>query len=104
MELGIELDCRKCSEEDKIERGCNHDSPIQDYWVFGKEKYQRCPIRVINNKSLIYLKAFFFFEYQRLPNRGGWLDQPMKYTQIMMFIQSEKNQFRKEIAEKDNHA
>jgi len=50
-------------------------------------KIDRCPLRYINSTTLAYLDAYFYFTKGFLPNEGGWLKQPMKLVNILVFMQ-----------------
>ena len=86
----FELDCRTCTEEQKKDRGCESNSPIPDRWQIGNEKFQRCPIKFIDNNAFWCIKAYNFLEKGILPRQGGWLDQANKFIEIMDFINSNR--------------
>ena len=92
----FELDCRTCSEGQKIERGCEEDSPIPGVWKLDGWEFQRSPRKIISVVSLEFLRAYFFFGKGYLPNVGGWLDQPLKYVQAMVVIEREVARVREE--------
>jgi hypothetical protein len=90
------LDCRSCSEGQKIERGCEADSPVPGIWKLDDWEFQRCPRKIISGVSLEYLTAYFFFGKGFLPNAGGWLDQPAKFVQAMIVVEREVARVREE--------
>jgi hypothetical protein len=47
---------------------------------------RRCPVKEITQASNSMLEAYLMFEKGYLPNPGGWLEQPMKFSEIMFFI------------------
>jgi len=83
------LDCRNCSEDEKVERGCEKDSPIPDKWQIDEDVFQRCPLRLITRESLEWKEAFNFFKANFLPNPGTWQEQPVKFLEAMKFIDYE---------------
>lgn len=94
------LDCRKCNEYLKKERGCTEDSFIPGKWIdpFNpEESFQRCPRTVVTPESYEYLDAYFFFkEAHKFPHAGGCGDQPAKYIQTIKIIASEIQRIRQE--------
>ena len=92
----FELDCRKCSEGQKVERGCEEDSPIPGVWKLENWEFSRCPKRLVEIRSVEYLNAYFFFEKGYLPNAGGWLEQPAKFVHAMVLIEREVVRAREE--------
>ena len=92
----FELDCRKCSEGQKVERGCEEDSPIPGVWKLENWEFSRCPKRLVEIRSVEYLNEYFFFEKGYLPNAGGWLEQPAKFVHAMVLIEREVVRAREE--------
>lgn len=93
INAGLErLDCRTCTYNQKIERGCEHDSPIEGAWLIGDYSFNRCPLKVINRQSVSYLEAYKLFKLGYLPNSGGWLQQSKKFLDAMLFIDGEVKQ------------
>ncbi len=86
---GLKLDCRKCTEILKIERGCTIDSPIPGKWQINEWIFQRCPVRLVTRQSVEYLRAYRMFDRGYLPNQGGWLEQPAKFIEAMEVIERE---------------
>lgn len=85
----FKLDCLKCTEALKLERGCEGDSSIPGMWKIGDEEFSRCPRSLVTARSIEYLNAYIFFKEGFLPNPGGWLDQPLKFIQAMRVIEAE---------------
>jgi hypothetical protein len=89
------LSCRVCYQQRKVLYGCDIEvSPyrIEDYQV------THCPVKDLGGAESGYLQAYFEYQNGFLPNSGGWLDQPMKFTQAIFLIdklmdklQGEKN-------------
>ena len=86
----------------KTERGCDKDSPIPGAWKLGEWEFERCPLKIVTNQSLDYIRAYIFFQNGYLPNSGGWLDQSVKFIDAMEVIETEISKIREE-AEKDAH-
>jgi hypothetical protein len=85
----FKLDCHKCSDELKVERGCEKDSPIPGAWKLYDWEFQRCPLKIITRQSAAYLRAYNFFNKGYLPNTGGWMEQPVKFIEAMEIIERE---------------
>ncbi|MDD5108294.1 MAG: hypothetical protein PHC29_02110 [Candidatus Omnitrophica bacterium] len=90
------LDCQKCSDALKLERGCAADSNIPEMWKIGDWEFSRCPRGLVTIKSIEYLNAYIFFKEGFLPNPGGWLDQPLKFIQAMRLIAAEVIKIKEE--------
>jgi hypothetical protein len=72
---------------EKIERGCERDSPIPGVWEINEEySFQKCPIKLVTVQSLEYIKAYAFYKSGYLPNPGGWIDQPEKLFEAINVI------------------
>ncbi|MDD4873881.1 MAG: hypothetical protein PHE15_02760 [Dehalococcoidales bacterium] len=99
MEAG--LDCRKCINEEKEERGCEKDSPIPGYWKFDEFETSRCPVKLITKQSIRLLEAFLHFKQGFLPNAGGWMDQPAKLFEAFEIVETELRKIQ-EKKDKDN--
>jgi hypothetical protein len=85
----FKLDCHACSDDQKIERGCEEDSPIPGVWKLNNWEFARCPKKLVEERSVEYVSAYFFFCKGYLPNAGGWLEQPGKFVQAMVIIERE---------------
>ena len=73
----------------KAIRGCEKDVPsrsIQGYEI------TRCPLTFCGLAETQRIQAFKEYSRGFLPNRGTWLDQPMKFTQVMNLIEKELRQ------------
>lgn len=79
------LDCHKCSSQMKMIRGC--ESEVNPYQMCGY-RITRCPLRLVTNEDTISLQAFKEYRAGYLPNEGGWLDQPMKFSSIVSMIEA----------------
>jgi hypothetical protein len=77
------LDCRKCSSQIRKIRGCDED--VAPYNVAGYQ-ITRCPLKHATYFDLIALQVFKEYNAGFLPNGGGWLDQPMKFSMIVQMI------------------
>lgn len=82
----LKLDCRKCTDRQKIDRGCVKDAV--DVWVIDGEELRRCPIKVVTKQSIEYIRAFNMFEKGYLPNIGGWMNQSVKFLDAIAVIQA----------------
>lgn len=93
-----ELDCRKCTDQDRIEKGCEKDSPFLDAWKIPGQDWsvQRCPLKIVQENSWNYLEAYRFYKAGYLPNAGGWMDQSIKFLAVLNIISSEVNKHREE--------
>lgn len=83
------LDCRKCNDGEKIERGCVQDSPIRNCWTYGNEHTQRCPVKMTTKQSREYLDAYYLFKLGYLPNGQGWIGESKKFLDAMKIIDAE---------------
>jgi hypothetical protein len=77
------VDCQKCTKQIKEARGCEKDIP--PLFIEGIE-ITRCPIKYLTGLEAIYLEVYYAYKNGYLPNIGGWLNQPMKFSQIMIFV------------------
>lgn len=80
----------------KIERGCEKDSPIPGKWKIGDIEYRRCPVKMLDARVNIYIKAYNFLQSGILPSEGGWLKQTAKYIEAMEIIGQEISKTRAE--------
>lgn len=85
----FDLNCRLCTEQDKIENGCEAESSIPGAWKLYDWEFQRCPLKLITSQSIDYLKAYGFYNKGYLPNAGTWMDQPAKFIEAMGIIERE---------------
>jgi len=97
------LECRRCTDDQKAERGCEENSPIPGYWKFDDFETNRCPVRLVTKSSLMLIEAFLYFKQGFLPNAGGWMDQPAKLFEAFEVIEGESRKIQ-EKKEKDTHA
>ena len=92
----FKLDCSRCSDNQKIDRGCTKDSPVPGRWKIGNVELSRCPISQLNEDSAWFIKAYALLEKGILPKVGGWLDQSNKFNEVMVFITNEHNKIKRE--------
>ena len=97
----IKLDCRICSPAQKIERGCEEDSPIPGAWKLDEWEFQRCPVKIITLQSVEYIRAYVYYTKGYLPNSGGWTNQPVKFIEAIEVIEHEIDKIK---AEKEKNA
>lgn len=81
-----DLSCRKCNDQLKKVRGCTEDIPVR---IIEGIEVRRCPLKYLTNTEIERLQAYKEYQAGFLPNTGGWLEQPMKFTQIITFIAGE---------------
>ena len=89
------LDCQKCNENEKIERGCDQDSPIKNVWKIGKYSTLRCPLKQVTKQSKDYLDAYYLFKIGYLPNGQGWIGESKKFLDAMKIIDTELKEAEK---------
>jgi hypothetical protein len=83
----FKLDCQTCNKTQKRERGCVKDSVIPNAWELDGGKFSRCPKKLITTQSYKYIRAYNFYkEAHLLPNPGIWQEQPLKFIEIVEFI------------------
>lgn len=92
----FKLDCQACSDALKTERGCDEDSPIEGVWKLKDWEFRRCPRKIVTRISIEYLNAYLFYEKGYLPNPGGWLEQPLKFIQVVRIIEREAAKLRED--------
>jgi hypothetical protein len=98
----LNLDCQKCTTAQKVERGCEEDSPIPGKWKVDENSYQRCPLKIITQQSLDYLDAYELLEMHILPHGKGWLNESKKFMDAMRLIRSEVLKIKLEANKKAN--
>ena len=90
MQLGnLNLDCKACNKSMRRDRGCFEDSPIPGRWQINDYKFEVCPLKYIDREIYWYIKGYNFMEKGLLPGTGGWLNQPNKFMEAMVFISKE---------------
>ena len=50
---------------------------------------KRCPLTYLSQTEIDRLSIYKGFKAGFLPNAGGWIDQPMKFANIVGIIESE---------------
>lgn len=91
------LDCHKCTENEKKYRGCYEES-IQPYMlVFNgvQEVLPRCPLRLIQPICFQYIYWYHHFKQGFLPFPGTVGDQPAKLLAFFDIIDREVYALRK---------
>ena len=92
MSLGeLELDCKTCTKEQKLDRGCESESKVFGRWQIGGYTFRRCPLKIIDSSYFWYIRAYNFMEKGILPRPGGWLDQSNKFIEVITFIHEKIN-------------
>jgi hypothetical protein len=46
----------------------------------------RCPMIQVSGIEQDYMQAYLEYKNGFLPNDGGWLNQPMKFSQVMIVM------------------
>jgi len=87
----LDLDCQNCSAGQRIERGCDKDSPIPGKWgEIAGQKISQCPRRMITQLSAEYLRAFEMIQAGLgLPYGSGWSNHSRKFLDAIRIIYSE---------------
>jgi hypothetical protein len=80
------LDCRKCSEDTKMLRGC--ETEVEPYYL-DDLAYTRCPLKLISQEEWTAIRFFNFVDKGILPIEGGVLEQSSKFVDTMGFISQE---------------
>jgi hypothetical protein len=69
-------------------RGCTLDSLIPNAWELDGWKFSRCPRKLVTEQSFRYIQAYNFYkEGHLLPNPGTWQQQPIKFIEVVNFIE-----------------
>jgi len=90
------LDCHKCNDQLKIERGCEKNSTIPGKWQLDDWVFERCPLKLVTRDTWEYIRAYNLFDKGYLPNAGSWLEQSAKFTEAMRVIEKEVGLMNKE--------
>jgi len=83
------LDCRSCSDEEKVLNGCNSDARYPGTWRLYDWTFSRCPLKVVTKQSSEYIEAYQWIQLGFLPNNTAWNDQTAKFLKAMRVIRSE---------------
>ena len=89
MAVAEGLDCQKCNEYQKQDRGCIEDSPIPQRWRVRDYESQRCPLKMSSKQSREYMLAYSLFKINLLPNGHGWIKESKKFFEAMNIISLE---------------
>ena len=81
-----DLDCQRCTKVLRDIRGCDGFKTPQTVSGLPGIEIDRCPVRYIGEKEILYIDAYHEYEHGFLPNSGGWLEQPMKFNEGMRMI------------------
>ena len=85
----MELDCAKCSENQKLFYGCEEDSVIPDKWQIKEWVFQRCPIKLITQETQQYIQAYNLLQLGAWPYAQGWFRNSNKFVEAVSIIDSE---------------
>lgn len=69
---------------------------VEDAWELDGESIRRCPMAIVTDQSIEYVRVYNFFQKGYLPNPGGWLDQPAKLIEAIEFIETEMQRIDRE--------
>ena len=61
---------------------------------------KRCPLRVLDERSVAMIEIYMSFKKGFLPNAGGWLDQTVRFSRAMSVIEDYSAKLQEE---KDHH-
>lgn len=89
-------DCSNCPESFRKVRGCYNKLP-SPLIIEGIELWH-CPAKSITPYISEYINAYYFFKNGFLPNTGGWLEQPLKFNEVIVLI----DRYFKKFSEKEN--
>lgn len=83
------FDCAACKETQKIEYGCEQDSPVPGKWQLYDVKFQRCPVKMVTPESNLMIYAYNMFRLGYLPSPGGWAEQANKFLEAIQILATE---------------
>jgi len=89
----LNLDCQKCTEEQKKWRGCNGGA--KQPYIIESEEIDFCPVKLINPMTYRYLEMYHYYKQNMLPFGGTILTQPAKLLDIFKVIEKELNRGKK---------
>jgi len=86
VEVGrLNLDCQKCSDQQKVLRGCEKD--FSGTWLGVFDGLTRCPKRIVKADNYQYIGAYNKYMKGILMNKGNWFDQPAKLNEAFDVIE-----------------
>lgn len=78
-------------------RGCDKDiAPV----VLNGVEFRRCPAKGITEAVEFFLETYSAYKKGFLPNPGGWLAQPIKWSQMAMIADIEFEKYREKETKK----
>lgn len=95
----LDLDCAKCNEGQKVIYGCTAPPVSPSTWPFKDGFIDRCPMKLINRGSALYIKYYGFYKQGFLVNDGAIGHQPSKMVDAFAVIEDEKYLMAKEKAD-----
>lgn len=98
--LDLGLDCHRCDDVLKRERGCGKDG-ILPFEIDGELVF-RCPLKLVDSLSWEYVRAYRLYKKDLLPNGVGWLKESAKFIDAMEVMDNEVNKIENEKIEKNN--
>lgn len=87
----LKLDCRACSEGQKLWYGCERESTISDsFFEIGPYKLNRCPLKIIDANTREHLRAYRRYDSKgHFPDAGGWMDQAARFNDVVDIAERE---------------
>lgn len=79
-------DCRSCTPELRVERGCDAPSEVLQYRLPDGESVYRCPLRVVSREAMTIVGAHGYAQLGLLPEAGGVLDQPAGFLRAVEYV------------------
>ena len=85
------LGCHKCNKQLATQRGCNGFDKPKKIKIYDLEFHiDKCYIKEVQGTFERYAQAYKFYLKGIMPNDSkGYLDQPNKYIEAMLFIDSQ---------------
>jgi hypothetical protein len=91
-----DLRCEKCSDSQKAFNGCEQDSVVPERWKIREWVWQRCPVKLITQETIKYLRAYNILQLGILPHQRGWLKESNKFIEAMEIINFETKRIEAE--------
>ena len=84
----VGINCHSCPVFYQKRRGCLNEIPAYSLPGLGIDNavLTWCPRKYTGGLTMLILGAYREYKSGFLPNPGGWLDQPMKFTGAMAVI------------------
>ena len=89
-----DVNCHKCNGQLKKVRDCEGQGEAREIRGIGLVK--GCPVKALTRSTKLYLEAYKHFRSGHLPYCGGWLNQPIKVTEAIFWIEAEVRRLTEE--------